>query len=247
MKTCNKCNIDKEINEFSFRKDSQTFRNSCKRCENERKKQLNKQKFENFEWKIELEELECGTCKIVKPIECFPRRKDTELGIRKNCKDCRKQYNNEFFKTNYDELRKYHNDYRKQKRVSNPEFKLASNLRTRLSNAFKAQNVSKNNKTFELLGCSQQFLRKWIEFQLSSDTKIENYGLQFHLDHCLPVASFNLFNEDELRKCFNWINLRPIRPEENMSKGDKVDERLYLLQEVKAHYFLKLNGETRTD
>ena len=75
---------------------------------------------------------------------------------------------------------------------------------------------------------------------------IENYGIDFVLDHTVPIASFNLFNEDELRKCFNWKNLRPMRPKENISKGSKVDERLYLLQEIKAHYFLKLNGETTT-
>ncbi len=33
----------------------------------------------------------------------------------------------------------------------------------------------------------------------------------------------------------------------NLPKGDKFDKRLYLLQEVKAYFFLKLNGETRTD
>ena len=76
--------------------------------------------------------------------------------------------------------------------------------------------------------------------------KIENYGADFVFDHCLPVASFNLFNEDELRKCFNWKNLRPLPPKGNISKGDKVDERLYLLQEIEAHCFEKLNGETIT-
>ena len=30
---------------------------------------------------------------------------------------------------------------------------------------------------------------------------------------------------------------------ENIIKGDKIDMRLYLLQEVKANYFLKLNVE----
>ena len=73
---------------------------------------------------------------------------------------------------------------------------------------------------------------------------IENYGIDFVLDHTVPIASFNLFNEDELRKCFNWKNLRPMRPKENISKGNKVDQRLYLLQEIKAHYFEKINGET---
>ena len=94
-KTCNKCNIEKDINEFSFRKDSQNFRNTCKICINSRGKQIKKQKFENYEWQIELKELECRTCKIVKTIDCFPRRKDTEFGLRTNCKDCKNRYNKE--------------------------------------------------------------------------------------------------------------------------------------------------------
>ena len=75
---------------------------------------------------------------------------------------------------------------------------------------------------------------------------MENYGQVWQIDHTLPITSFNLFNEDELRKCFNWRNLRPMYSKKNMSKGDKVDERLCLLQEIKAHYFKKLNGETTT-
>ena len=95
-KICIQCNIEKDIEEFSFRKDTNKYRNCCKRCENERKKQLKKQKFQDYEWKIQIQELECGTCKIVKPIECFSRRKDTELGVRKNCKDCKNSYNHEY-------------------------------------------------------------------------------------------------------------------------------------------------------
>ena len=30
---------------------------------------------------------------------------------------------------------------------------------------------------------------------------------------------------------------------DNFSKGSKIDNRLYLLQEVKAKYFLKLNND----
>ena len=32
MKTCNKCNIEKELSEFYFRKDTNTHRNECKDC-----------------------------------------------------------------------------------------------------------------------------------------------------------------------------------------------------------------------
>jgi len=32
MKTCNKCNTEKELTEFSFRNDSQKYREACKQC-----------------------------------------------------------------------------------------------------------------------------------------------------------------------------------------------------------------------
>ena len=72
---------------------------------------------------------------------------------------------------------------------------------------------------------------------------LDNYGSVWQIDHCLAIASFILLDEKEMKKCFNWINLRPMYCSENISKGDKIDLRLYLLQEVKAKYFLRLNEE----
>ena len=68
----------------------------------------------------------------------------------------------------------------------------------------------------------------------------ENYGHAWQIDHCLPTASFNLLDEKDLKKCFNWINLRPIYSNENNLNKAKFDYHLYLLQEVKANYFFKL-------
>ena len=72
---------------------------------------------------------------------------------------------------------------------------------------------------------------------------LEKYGSVWQIDHCLAVASFNLLDESAMKKCCNWINLRPMYIKDNIIEGDKIDMRLYLLQEVKANYFLKLNVE----
>ena len=69
---------------------------------------------------------------------------------------------------------------------------------------------------------------------------IENYGSVWQLDHCLPIASFNLLDENDMKKYFNWINLRPMYSNENNSKNDKIDHYLYLCQEVEAYQFIKL-------
>ena len=74
---------------------------------------------------------------------------------------------------------------------------------------------------------------------------IEIYGSVWQIDHCLPIASFNLLDENDMKKCFNWYNLRPMYSNEKNSKKDKIDHYLYLLQEVKAYQFIKVNGQER--
>ena len=59
---------------------------------------------------------------------------------------------------------------------------------------------------------------------------LEKYGKVWCLDHCLPIASFNLLDESEVKKTFNWVKLRPMYVKDNIVKGDKIDMRLYLLQ-----------------
>ena len=73
--------------------------------------------------------------------------------------------------------------------------------------------------------------------------RLENCGKVWCLDHCYPLSKINLSNENELYKSTNWINLRPMYMKDNLNKCDKIDHRLYLLQQIKAKYFMKLNKE----
>ena len=129
----------------------------------------------------------------------------------------------------------------KERRKTDLNFKLVCNLQSRTSKAFKAQNVKKTNKTFDLLGWFHSFFQRWIIHQLYGNMTLENYGSVWQIDHCLAITSFNLLDENDMKKCFNWVSLRPMYCSENISKGDKNDHYLYLLQEKKAKYFLRLN------
>ena len=116
-------------------------------------------------------------------------------------------------------------------------------MQNHLYKAYKTQNVMKTNKTFDLLGCSLEFFKKWILHQLSGEMTEKNYGKFWCLDQCFPLSKSNLSNQNEVKKTTDWINLRPLFCSENISKGDKFDHRFYLMQELKANYFLKLNGQ----
>ena len=119
--------------------------------------------------------------------------------------------------------------------------KLASYMRNRLYEADKAQNIGKTKKTFDLLNCFHSFLKRWTIHQLYGDMSIDKYGSVWCIDHCLPIASFNLLDEKEMKKCFNWINFIPRCSKKNNCLTAKIDNRLNSMQDNKAYQFLILN------
>ena len=71
----------------------------------------------------------------------------------------------------------------------------------------------------------------------------EDYDKVWCLGHCYSLSKTNLSDKNEMNKSTNWINLRPMCCVENLSKGDKIDHRLYSMQEIKTYQFIKLNGQ----
>ena len=77
--------------------------------------------------------------------------------------------------------------------------------------------------------------------QIYDKMTFENYGSAWQIDHCFSVASFNLLDENDMKKNVNWINLRPMYSNENNLKKNKIDYHLFLLQEEQAKYSLNIN------
>ena len=53
----------------------------------------------------------------------------------------------------------------------------------------------------------------------------ENHGT-WHIDHRVPCAKFDLTKKEEQEKCFHYTNLQPLWAKDNLSKGNKYDEKL---------------------
>jgi flagellar biosynthesis GTPase FlhF len=108
----------------------------------------------------------------------------------------------------------------KERRKNDPAYRITCNLRNRVFKAVKKGRKSAH--TMELLGCSVEELKEHLEKQFTEGMTFENYG-EWHIDHILPCASFNLLEPEEQKKCFHYTNLQPLWASDNISKGAKLD------------------------
>lgn len=100
-----------------------------------------------------------------------------------------------------------------------PENRLASNLRSRISNVLQGR--TKSASTLRLLGCSWEHFKAWLEFWMQPGMTWENYG-QWEVDHKIPCDNFDLAKDDQQRECFNYRNLQPLWMAENRIKGNRL-------------------------
>jgi hypothetical protein len=62
----------------------------------------------------------------------------------------------------------------------------------------------------ELLGCTIDFLKEYLEARFLPTMTWENYGTLWHIDHIIPCASFDLRDLEQQKACFHYTNLQPL-------------------------------------
>ena len=106
------------------------------------------------------------------------------------------------------------------RKKNNLNYRLSSILRGRIYQVLKKQKQKKNNRTADLIGCSIDEFKKYIECGFKINMTWENYGKNgWSLDHIIPCAAFDLSNESEKKECFNFSNLQPLWISENCAKS----------------------------
>lgn len=108
-----------------------------------------------------------------------------------------------------------------QKRSQNPKWVVAGRLRARIYDALQANKCSKKHPFRELVGCSLGELRFWIEGQFKPGMNWDKRS-EWHIDHKIPVAAFDLTMIEQQRACFHYTNLQPLWKAENLAKGKKL-------------------------
>lgn len=192
---CKKCNLSKNIGEFSKNKkckDGYTHR--CKKCTSEYNKKY---------WQNNIEKL----TKINKE-------------YYKNNKEHFKVRNKEYYENNKKQIFKQCNIRKKQRKQEDINYRLSCNLRTRLSNALKRD--QKAGSAIDDLGCSIDEFKKYIESQFEEWMTWDNYG-DWHIDHIKPLANFDLTDKEQLKKACHYTNLQPLEKTKNIIKSNNID------------------------
>jgi len=131
-------------------------------------------------------------------------------------KEKRKETNKQWRLKNKLKLRAY---YRK-KRATNENYRIANRLRSRIYNTLKG--INKSTNTLKLLGCSFEFLKKYLEKQFKKGMSWEKRHL-IHIDHIKPCSSFDLTDPKQQAICFHYTNLQPLWAIDNLKKGAKIN------------------------
>jgi len=119
---------------------------------------------------------------------------------------------------NPDKWRVYQARHMAKKRAANVLFRLQGILGCRIRAALNGFGVRKSSRTFQILGCTPQFLRGYLERQFKPGMSWDRRG-DIHIDHRKPLSSAK--SKAELMRLCHYTNLQPLWRWENLAKSDK--------------------------
>ena len=190
-KICTKCNTQKEINKFTFRKDTQKYRNECKECEHQRKKQHKNDNIDKYKANYEKYK-EVNSDKLKEKSKKYYKNNKDEIinrinNYKKQNRDIvikqKKEYRTknrekilekakEYYLENVVKIKKYKKEYQ-QKEENKPLFRIAKHkrrIKLKQGNVTPLQIRNLVNNTNSCYWCN---------------IKLHN---NYHIDHYIPLS-----------------------------------------------------------
>lgn len=220
MKTCNKCNKNKNINEFKKdKRRNDGYSSVCLECariegngyyhrtKSERSERIKENRRASYK---NNKEVENNRSKIYKE-----KNKEQISEYNKKYKKENAGKFNKYRINNVDKIRKYNRSYCGDRLQKDYLFKLSHYVRNIIRKSLKRNGYSKKSKTFEILGCSFEEFKFHIESKFEPWMSWENHGfyngqLEFgwDIDHIIPLSIAK--NEEELIRLNHYSNLQPL-------------------------------------
>lgn len=113
----------------------------------------------------------------------------------------------------------YKRKWSKEKRASNPSFKIENAVRARMFAALKGK--VKKNSIRDLPYTTSELIEHLSSLFLEG-MSMDNYG-EWHIDHIKPCSLFDHTDRDQFLECWDLSNLQPLWSLDNISKGSKYE------------------------
>lgn len=157
----------------------------------------------------------CQYCDKNKPLDAFQKS-------RAKCRPCRTLETKKWKQENSDQHYLYQKEYKAKRYKSDLNFKIKVILRSRVRKFLK--NNWKSGSSVDMLGCSVEDFKLHIESKWQEGMSWDNWSkLGWHLDHILPLDSFDLSKPEDMAKACHFTNLQPLWALENCIKSNKVE------------------------
>jgi hypothetical protein len=99
--------------------------------------------------------------------------------------------------------------------------RIRENIKSRVNRAIRNYKL---DTTIKELGCSVEELMRYLEARFKPGMSWSNYGLfGWHIDHIVPISSFDLSDPEQLRQACHYTNLQPLWAKDNLKKSDKYE------------------------
>lgn len=212
MKKCGKCLKEQNIINFNKKtKSKDGYDNICKCCQSN----YSKLRYINDREKV------LNQCNNWRNKNKTQANKISSDYYYKNKEKLNKKHK-KYVEDNKEDRNKYWREYQNARWKNDPQYKIQKTLRKHIYIYLKNMDVSKNQKTFNLLGYTPQ---DYIN-------KIGKLNENEHIDHKIPISWFK--NHAPISLIWSLDNLQNIKAEENWKKNN------YFSHEISSEFYEKI-------
>tara|TARA_R110000782_G_scaffold246291_1_gene332977 strand:- start:72 stop:737 length:666 start_codon:yes stop_codon:yes gene_type:complete len=219
-KICSKCKEKKYLTDFSKNKNYKDgYKGSCKICTKEYKSLYYKKNIESYKDAHKNYRLN-NVDKVKAATKKYYLNNSEKIT----------EYKKEYFQKNKEQIsiiaKKYNLENRevlnkkyRDRKENNPIIKLKCNTRSLIGASIRRQGYSKDTKTHQILGCSFDEFKNYLEARFTEGMNWCNYG-KWHLDHIYPVSLAK--DKEEIITLNHYTNFQPLWAIDNLKKGNKI-------------------------
>lgn len=221
---CKNCNIDKDLTEFhKSKKSKKGYNSSCKICVRIKNLKSVKKYRENNADKVSEsnKKYRDNNRGIInkRQVEWNLKNKDRVSESKKIFFQENKEKINKtrklYYQNNKEKINKKAREYYSIKRKNNMLFKLKENIRNSINMSFKNSSFKKETNTSNILGCTFEDFKKYLESKFEPWMSWENHGLYngelshgWDIDHIIPLSTAE--TKEDIVKLNHYTNLQPL-------------------------------------